>query len=564
MMFDIISKILGKNKKNKLKYTQNNTRASQLISLIRGNYIPKKEMIAQSQEFKLDPHFPKFVVKSDKHIYNLQDVTKEHSVKYPLIEPYAYVNIAWNHSNDEVIYNVIEPILSPSEKEMLKKITDGLIQTIDVGLTHIKNGYFLTQYLESKVQGIIKEYKMKITPIQYLKIMYYIYRNFVGLNKIEPLMHDPYIEDIGCDGINIPIYIVHRKYGSVKTNIIFTDEEDLREFVVKLSEKCDRYISYAEPLLDGALPDGSRVQASLAKDVTTNGPTFSIRKFKEIPFTPIEMIKDKTLSSEMLAYLWFLVENGSNILICGGVSTGKTTLLNTISMFIPPEAKIVSIEDTRELNLPHENWIPSVSRIGFGSSTVGEVSMFELLKESFRQNPDYIIVGEVRGKEAYILFQAMSSGHPSIATMHGSSTDAIMKRLETPPIELPVGLLESLDIIIIMIHAREKGKSARRLKEIDEIRSIDSESGKANYSKVFKWIPSNDTFEFSGTSWVLEKISKNKGIPMIEIKKELVRRKKFIDWMHDSDITEMNRISKFIQMYYKDKKKMMEIIENNS
>ncbi len=553
-MLDFIKKLF---KKDKGTYkVEGGTRASQLLKIIKG--VQTKE--ETGPEIKLDPRFPRFRIKTFKHIIQLPDVKKTKSVKYPLIEPYAYAHVTWNHATDEIVYNVVEPILTPKEREMLQKISDGLIQTIDVGLSHIKNNEILTRYLESKVQNIIKEYQMNITPVQYLRIMYYIYRDFVGLNKIEPLMHDPHIEDIGVDGVGIPAYIVHRKYGSVKTNIVFNDLEELREFVIKLAEKCDRYISYAEPLLDGALPDGSRVQASLAQDVTTKGPTFSIRKFKEIPFTPIEMIKDGTLSTEMLAYLWFVVENGQNILICGGVSTGKTTLLNSISLFIPPEAKIVSIEDTRELNLPHENWIPAVSRIGFGGANVGEVSMFDLLKESFRQNPDYIIVGEVRGKEAYILFQAMSSGHPSIATMHGSSTDAIVKRLETPPIELPVGLLESLDIVIIMVHAREKGKSARRVKEIDEIRSIDTESGKANYSRVFNWIPSSDTFEFSGTSWVLDKISKDKGISMIDIKKELSQRKKLLDWMVESNVTDMDKITKYIRMYYKDKKKILEMI----
>ncbi len=558
-MFDFLN--IFKKKKILRKNISGTTRASQLLSAIRGKRSKKDKKLME--EIKLDPNFPKFTLKSSNgRIINIPDIKKTKTIKYPLIEPYAYASINWNPVTDEIVYNVVEPILTPEEKKILSKIKEDLIQIIDISLTKIKNNTTLINYLESKVQYVIKETKLKVNPIQYLRIMYFIYRDFVGLNKIEPLMHDPNIEDIGVDGVNIPAYIVHRKFGSMKTNIIFDDVEELREFVIKLAEKCDRYISYADPLLDGALPDGSRVQASLANDVTTKGPTFSIRKFKEVPFTPIEMIQDNTLSAEMLAYLWFVVENGRNILICGGVSTGKTTLLNAISLFIPPEAKIVSIEDTRELNLPHENWIPSVARIGFGGANIGEVSMFDLLKESFRQNPDYIIVGEVRGKEAYILFQAMSSGHPSIATMHGSSTDAIMKRLETPPIELPVGLLESLDIIIIMIHAREKGKSARRLKEIDEIRSIDSESGKANYTRVFNWVPSSDTFEYNGSSWVLNKISKEKGISMIEIQEELARRKKLIEWMVDSDITDMKKITKIIRQYYKDKKSVMKLIEN--
>ncbi len=556
-MLDFLN--IFKKKKVDKKVPAKKTRAAQLLSTISG----KKTSIEFEKELKLDPRFPHFSIRRSPQIIPLPDIKEKRVVRYPLIEPYAYASINWNPISDEIVYNVVEPILTPEEKKMLSKIREGLIQVIDVSLSKIRKTTTLIKYLESKVQYVIKEYNMKITPVQYLRIMYYIYRDFVGLNKIEPLMHDPNIEDIGVDGVHIPAYIVHRKYGSIRTNIVFDDEEELREFVIKLAEKCDRYISYAEPLLDGALPDGSRVQASLANDVTTKGPTFSIRKFKEVPFTPIEMIKSGTLSSEMLAYLWFVVENGQNILICGGVSTGKTTLLNAISLFIPPEAKIVSIEDTRELNLPHENWIPSVARLGFGGSNVGEVSMFDLLKESFRQNPDYIIVGEVRGKEAYILFQAMSSGHPSIATMHGSSTDAILKRLETPPIELPVGLLEALDIIIIMVHAREKGKSARRLKEIDEIRSIDSENGKANYTRVFNWIPATDSFEYNGSSWVLNKISKEKGMSMIEINAELARRKKFIDWMVDSDITDMKKITKFIKSYYKDKKGVLDLIDKS-
>ncbi|MFQ6056496.1 MAG: type II/IV secretion system ATPase subunit, partial [Methanosarcinales archaeon] len=252
------------------------------------------------------------------------------------------------------------------------------------------------------------------------------------MNEIEPLMNDPYIEDISCDGTNVPLYIVHRKYGSLKTNIIYSDEKKLQEFIVKLAERCGRFISYAEPLLDGSLPDGSRIQASFSKDVTTKGPTFTIRKFVEEPLSPIDLIKNKTVNSEVLAYLWLAVESGSSILIGGGAATGKTTFLNALSMFIPPTAKIVSIEDTRELNLMHENWIPSVARVGFAKG-IGEVTMFDLLKESFRQSPDYVIVGEVRGKEAYVMFQGMAAGFPALGTMHAGKVDDIIYRLETPP-----------------------------------------------------------------------------------------------------------------------------------
>ncbi len=345
---------------------------------------------------------------------------RSNNIIYPLIRPYAYANIKYDTKENVLVYDVIEPRLDEKEKYVLGKLHEGLIQIIDVSLGDIKEKEKMLAFLEKGIDRLIDEYDFKLSEKEYIKIMYYIFRDLVGLNRIEPLLNDPYIEDVGCDGIGIPVYIVHQKFGSVKTNIVYADAKELRDFVTKLAERCDRYISYADPLLDGTLPGGTRVQASLASDVTTRGPTFSIRKFKEEPLSPVDMIRLNTASAEMLAYIWFLVENGANILIAGGVSTGKTSFLNSVSFFIPPEAKIVSIEDTRELNLPHENWIPGVARTGFTGSGVGEVTMYELLRESFRQNPDYLIVGEIRGKEAYVMFQGMASipGNEKVAVLN--------------------------------------------------------------------------------------------------------------------------------------------------
>jgi flagellar protein FlaI len=255
-----------------------------------------------------------------------------------------------------------------------------------------------------------------------------------------------------------------------------------------------------------------------------------------------------------------LVENNANILISGGVATGKTSFLNTLTLFIPPESKIVSIEDTRELSIPHENWIPAVARMGFTGTGVGEINLFDLLKESFRQNPDYLIVGEIRGKEAYVMFQSMASGHPSISTMHAGSVDDVIKRLQTEPINLSSSLLETLDIVIIMVHAREKGKSARRVKEVVEIESIDPDTGYPRTSKVFFWVPSKDTFEYKGSSWVLNKISTDKGIPINDIVREIAKRKKLIEWMAEKNITSMKEIVKYIQLYYNNPQKINTLI----
>ena len=494
--------------------------------------------------------YPTFVIYPTQGMTNLlpHETVKIKSMIYPLAKPYSYANIKTD-KDGSLLYNVMEPELTEYEKKIFEKLKEGLMQVIDVRIEDVAGHNEILDYLEKNVRELLKEYGFVLSTKEYLKIMYFISRDFIGLNEIQPLMLDPFIEDIGCDGNGVPVYVVHQRYGSLRTNVIFKDMQYLKDFVTKLAERCDRYISYAEPLLDGTLPDGARIQASLAEDVTTRGPTFSIRKFRQSPFTPADMITLNTASAEMLAYLWFAVENGVNILIAGGVATGKTSFLNTLSMFIRTEAKIVSIEDTRELSLPHENWIPGAARTGFAGSTVGEVTMFDLLKESFRQNPDYLIVGEVRGKEAYVMFQSMASGHPSLTTMHAGSVDDVMRRLQTKPINLSPGLLDSLDVVIVMVHAREKGKSARRVKELVEIESIDAETGQARSAKVFVWIPADDSFEYRGNSWVLSKISKEKGISANDIIKDIAKRRKILNWMVENNITKLNEVSKFIVLF---------------
>ena len=508
--------------------------------------------------------YPKFRITPSRTLLVLPSTTdvKVKSVVYPVIKPYTYINVRYDENENTLLYNIIEPKLNEREAAILDKIKEGFVQIIDVSLEDIKKHEKMIEFLEASVQRLLEEYNFKLNEKEYIKILYFIHRDFIGLNRIEAMMNDPYIEDIGCDGINIPVYVVHQKFGSVKTNVVYTEEKELREFVIKLAERCDRYISYAEPLLDGTLSDGSRVQASLAGDVTTRGPTFSIRKFKDVPFTPIDMMRLNTASDEILAYLWYVVENNANILITGGVSTGKTSMLNTISLFIPSSAKIVSIEDTRELNLPHENWIPGVVRMGFSGTGTGEVTMFELLRESFRQNPDYLIVGEVRGKEAYVMFQGMSSGHPSISTFHAGDVEDVIKRLQSKPISLSAGLLDSLNIVVVMVHARDKGKSARRIKEIVEIQSVDAETGVPRVTKPFAWIPSQDSFEYKGSSWMLNKISTTKGIPLNGILKEISRRKKLLNWMYQKNVTDVKEFVKYVNIYSSNPQRIEKMLNN--
>jgi flagellar protein FlaI len=509
--------------------------------------------------------YPIFLEKEPKGLIvipNFPDIAKV-DVTYPLIEPFAYAKISWDPNGKKLIYRVVEPALEGDDLGTMKKIEEALMEIIDVKMSVLKNREEAIQYLQTKMQKVLNDMNMAVSSDRYTKITYYLVRNFVGLNEIEPMMFDPYIEDIGCTGMDTPVYIIHKKFGSLETNLVYRDADILSNFVIKISERCGRYISYATPLLDGRLPDGSRVQASFAKDVTTKGPTFSIRKFRKNPFSPIDMIEMKTASEDMMAYLWILIQHNVSILVTGGVSTGKTSFLNSLSMFIPREEKIVSIEDTREINLPHENWIPAVSRAGFGipdmtGKRYGEVDLFDLLKESFRQNPDYVVVGEVRGKEAYVMFQGMASGHASLGTMHAGSLEDVMKRLQTPPIELSPSLIESLDAMIVMTNAKEKGKSARRVKEIDEIQSIDSHTGIAHSKKIFTWIPSEDSYQDAvQESVLLQKISFAEGVQLSKVLSELKDRKSVLSWMHRNSIKDFEHVCDVINLYYKDKPTVM-------
>jgi flagellar protein FlaI len=449
--------------------------------------------------------------------------------------------------------------LSDEERKFLARIKEGLIQILDVSLSAIKNEDATLELLEKKIQYLIAEFKIAVSDDQYLRMMYYIYRDFVGLNELEPLLRDPYIEDISCDGTAVPIYVVHQRFGQLKTNVSIQPVEYLKEFVVKLSERCDRYVSYAEPLLDGSLPDGTRVQASLAGDVTTHGPTFSIRKFREKPFTPIDQFNLKTADLDMLAYLWFLIEHGANILVCGATATGKTSFLNSLAFFMPPTAKVVSIEDTREINIYHENWVPAVARVGFAGTRVGEITMYDLLKEAFRQNPNYLLVGEVRGEEAAVMFQAMASGITSMSTMHAGSIEDALKRLQTRPISLPPTLLETLDAVIIMSHAVEKGASARRVRNIIEVGSVDPETARVKYTTAYEWNPVKDVFTHDKDSIALRRISEEKGIALSEITKELEQRKRVLQWLAAQPL-DWKAVSEYIVLYYRDHEAVLKLM----
>ncbi|MEM0480902.1 MAG: type II/IV secretion system ATPase subunit [Candidatus Aenigmatarchaeota archaeon] len=490
---------------------------------------------------------------------------RETDITYELIPPYAFAHIYFDKNSNELKYEVLEPILDKKEKEALEKIKELIIEFLEVDITELKKEVAI-KVISELIEKAVKTLNLKLSKESLEKIKYYVFRDFVGFNEIEPLLSDPYIEDISCSGTKVPIFVVHRVYGSIKTNIVFESEERLKNFIVKLAQRSGRFVTYAEPILEATLPDGSRVSATYSEEISGRGPSFTIRKFTERPFSIIELIELNTLNEEIAAYLWLLIEHKVSALIIGGVGSGKTSLLSALGQFIRPEAKIVSIEDTRELRFVHEHWVPLVTRSGFGlplltGEKYGEVTLFDLLKESFRMNPDYVIVGETRGKEIYVMFQGMASGHACLSTFHAESVETLVKRLISPPIELPTGLLEALDLVIVMRRAKEKAEFARRVVEISEISSIDKNTGDVYKNIVYRWNAFEDNFVKENESVKLTKISEKYGISLERLKEELEKRKKVIEWMRKNNIKEYEKVAEIIKMYYKDKKLVDEMIE---
>lgn len=486
------------------------------------------------------------------HIQLQEDKTKI-NVRYALLPPFAYVHIYWNIEKRDLIYELEEPKLDESEREALIKMEKSIREMINFS-EGIKNEDSQKQ-IKELMRKAIRNLNITLDENSLNSIFYYLYRDFVGLNEIEPLMHDYFIEDIECNGTDQPIYIVHRIFRNLKTNIIFTDIDRLANFVEKMAQKCGRYVSYADPILDGSLPDGSRVNATYTKDISSRGPTFTIRKFTRVPWTPINLIKMGSASPEMLAYLWILMQYKLNVLVAGGTGSGKTTLLNAIAFFIPPEARVVSIEDTRELNLPRDNWLPSVVREGV-SSGVGEVDMFSLLKASFRQIPDYVIVGEVRGKEASVLFQGMASGHSSLGTIHADSIESVIRRLETPPIELSPALVNELDAIVIMTHARVGSREVRKLREIVEVVNVKPD-GTAVSNTPLIWEPSKDKFYYKKDMYAFRKIEKVNGVSQEKLFMELENRTKLLNELAKKNIVDMDSVQRIVIDYLRDPDSVM-------
>ncbi|MFH0967293.1 MAG: type II/IV secretion system ATPase subunit [Methanobacteriota archaeon] len=406
---------------------------------------------------------------------------------YWLFQPHAYAVIVQDRNKDRS-YRVIEPELSPRERIILEE-THETLRDVLVYDKPVTKGELFLEYHE--VAKVVRTYDPKITDDRLSVLYYYLRRNLNGYGKIDALMYDELLEDISCNGHDLPVYIHHRYYGSIPTSVRFETEE-LNRFVLKLSQKADKQISLTSPLLDASLPNGSRAQITYSDVVSTKGSSFTIRKFRSDPMTPATLMAFGTYSDELLAFIWLALENRQSLIVVGGTASGKTSAMNAFSFFIPHNSKIVSLEDTREIQIPQKNWLPVQTRASNTVNDRGSVDLFDLLKASLRQRPEYIIVGEVRGSEAQTLFQAMNSGHTTLSTLHAGNIEEALNRLTNEPINVPPAMFGALNLMVIQTFHYRDGRMIRRCDAIHEI--VLGDGDKVNWNVLFEYEPKDDSF----------------------------------------------------------------------
>ena len=380
--------------------------------------------------------------------------------------------------------------------------------------------------------------KVQVTPEQLEAIKYLMVRDKVGMGTIDVMIRDTYIEDISCSGLG-PIFLEHKIFKAVKSAITFETHEDLDDFVLRLSEQIKRPVTLRNPIVDATLPDGSRINIVFGREVSRRGSNFSIRKFTETPLSIIELVEFGSISYEMAAYLSVVIEDGMNLFVVGETASGKTTLLNAVTTFIPLSHKIVSIEDTPELQVPHANWVREVSRAPGQGEKGASVSMFDLLKAALRQRPNVIIIGEIRGEEGSIAFGAMQTGHEVMSTFHASNVEKLIQRLTGNPISIPKTYIDNLNVVVCQNAVKlPNGKLGRRATSISEIVGYDSTTNTFSYVEVFRWNPVTDTFDFVGrrNSYLLEdKIALKRGIPpdkKMQVYSLVERRARILEKLH--------------------------------
>lgn len=467
-------------------------------------------------------------------------------------------------SNFDVVpqYNVFKQKYSSEEKLLLSELRENLVdlaissdESLQVNedklLNDIKNFLFAKLANNSQNNAISNEYLDNLARK--------LFQDLVGYGEIDPLIRDDNLEEIMVIGIDKPVFVYHREYGMMKTNILFKDAGEVMNLIDSIARQINRRIDQESPILDGRLPDGSRVNATIPP-ISADGPSMTIRKFKRDPLTIIDLINSKTISVELAAFFWLCFDGlgvkSANAIISGGTSSGKTTTLNALSSFINPKERIITIEDTLELQIPHEHVIRMETRPP-NVENRGELTMNDLVKNSLRQRPDRIIVGEVRGSEAITLFTALNTGHSGFGTLHSNDARETITRLTNAPMSVPNIMISAIDFIIMQNRIyRSDGVSFRRISEVAEVSGI--EEGVIQLNKIFEWDPQSDTIKNVGiTSKTLTEIANVSGNSLNSLYDEIKNREIVLQHMVDQNIRSIRDVNTVLEMYYLDSQKVL-------
>jgi flagellar protein FlaI len=499
---------------------------------------------------------------------NLQTVER-----YPLYPPFAYAIIAEDPEKKLPYYFVDELELSEREKRLYINI----ISTLQAELTAPREDVDPKKYFAEKARFVAERYRLtedKNLDVSWAKILYYAERDMVGFGPIDPFMRDSAIEDISVDGASKPVYVYHRKYESLETNLSFSTEEQLDDMIARLVHMSGKHVSTAFPIVDATLPGKHRLAATFRREVSPQGSTMTIRKFREDPITIIDLINSGVLDYAVAAYAWLLIENRATAIVVGATASGKTTFLNALLSMINPNSKIVTIEEVQEINIHHTNWAPLVSRLSYGitEESIGEISLFHLVKTAMRMRPDIIVVGEVRGEEAYALFQAISTGHGGLATLHAEDAGSAIQRLTSKPMDVAPSYISFLDLIFSVRRVAMANPSnpnnpriVRRLISVDEMVGFEKRVGLSDKVQTFTWNPQKDKFDRNLEQSVkLAKYAKEHGKEMEEVYEELTNRMLVLQWLRTKNVRNFIDIATIFSQYHTDPERVLLKIKMDS
>ncbi|WP_258083456.1 CpaF family protein [Thermococcus thermotolerans] len=487
--------------------------------------------------------------------------------KAEVLDAYGNVRILRVKGEPVPIYEIRLPKLSREEEELFKRIKDRAITELQIDPTAFPDVEERRRVFMNAVRRMIKDEAPHFSEGRIEVLTEMIVQSMIGYGKLDPLVRDDNLEEIMVIGTNRPVYVWHRRFNMCKTNITFQEEKEILNIIERIAREVGRRIDQQSPLLDARLPDGSRVNATIPP-ISLDGPTITIRKFKKDPLTIIDLIKYGTMNTEIAALLWIFVDGlgvkPANVLVAGGTGSGKTTTLNSLAMFIPPSERVITIEDTAELQLPVEHWIRLETRPPNVEGR-GEITMDDLVKNTLRMRPDRIIVGEVRGPEARTMFTAMNTGHDGcMGTIHSNSARETIVRLESPPMNVPRIMIPALDIIIMQVrfHSRKKG-TIRRITEIAEVSGIEGESVQLN--KLYKYDPAKDELIPTGVpSKTLNTLAHHTGMSVSELEFEKEKRKIILDWMIERGIRSIEKVGYYIRQFYIDEEALFRRIQAES